>query len=189
MKKSMVFVLVLSLVLGASSLIMASGFEADRCGPGCGPMAGDLCITARVPVYGEVDLPNTCLHLEFPCGKDNELKKGTAQFSIRSNAYMHVTAGLSALNYVIDGEVNKIKTTADIKEKQIGFWNTVSWNDFIKVETKSFKSVGKNMPGVNGSGKGVRNYKVDITGQLGRIEEQAAGFYNGNLKITLAARP
>lgn len=189
MKKSTILVLVFTLVFGVSSLMMASEIQPDVCEPVCGPMSGELNITAKVPVYGEVNMPNKSVHLEFLCGKDNESKMGSAEFTIRSNAYMNVTAGLDALRYTIGNEVNRISTKAEIKEKKTSRWGGVSWEDFITVETKDFKSIGKNMPGTTGSGKGLRNYKVDITGKLGQIEDQAAGLYKGNLKITLAARP
>lgn len=200
MKKLTVLVLVLALVFSVGSISMAKGGRPGHGGPGhdnggCHP--GDdpvviineeeFCVIVDNPLYGEIEgLPDTsegCVDLgSFEAGAYSEIGR-VFPFAIKSNGFLKVSLGLDPFTHTTAGwedqlATNVLLTQGTTKRAQAYYeWQINNLpNSYVMADT----------PLGHPSGRGVRQYDLNVRGKLADIHEQAHGQYRAVVTVTLS---
>lgn len=195
MKKILMLVLMLTLVFGFSSVMMAQETTAaDPYGHGCGPdpipspclpREKAIDVTVTNPLQGVIELlKDTDLGI-FPCG-DNQKLDGDINFKIRSNGYLKVTLDLQQQFQSPVGN-HKLPTRATVK-KPSGYNPTIlttskQWPGLTDKSQHSFTMTSQNS---GSTPNAARDYILNVAGQTGVIEAQPAGKYTAKVKITVS---
>lgn len=205
MKRLFVLVLALVLMVGISSAV--SAMEIEPLGRGGGWPGGPknppqpdpvvtldeaiICIEAENPLYGSIEgLPGVCIPLGEFEGTKNASLSGDVEFSIKSNAFLKVTLDLDKPLTHTQYANEELSTHVRMRQR-VGsnFTNRLSvfhqWGNQGNKASDSYTMA--DLVGGQASGRGIRNYRFDIQGQLGDVHEQAAGTYKASVIVTLAA--
>lgn len=186
MKKFLMLMLVLTLVFGFSSVMMAEDDMELSWGPKPNPSCTkNLEISAYVPFYASIDLPAS-LKLDFTdktCLGDGQHPSQSVDLTVRTNGWAQLTGKLQPLTFTYGSgsnkEVNILPTTVWINQKQ----GNASFMTLVGASEGT-----KDLPSTNKSGKGKNEYTVKVQADLDLVEKYATGTYNGKLTITVAQK-
>jgi len=190
MKKFTMLFFVLALVLSLGSVIMAE--EAPEFETEGWPRyinTQEICVKAKNPLYGEITgLPCTppCVDIGRFTGKENSTVGKDFSFSIKSNGFLKVGLRLDQpFTHMTPGWNDKLATQVVVSQgnaRRLGVHH--DWA-FYPTLPSTYTMVDN--PLGHPSGRGVRDYTLNIKGKLADIHEQAQGDYKAVVTITLAA--
>ncbi len=182
MKRFAVLALVLTLVLGFSTIMFAEEeFGTDCSQNPCLPKSACYIVKVYNPLQGIIEGLNDCVQRAFPCG-DNSSIEAVVDFSVRSNGFLVIGLELepfTSQTFTQPG-IPKIATTANLWQ---GNHNRISVSNAVPSGTHAMADAAGYLP----SGRGVRNYNLKVKGTTGNIEDQPWGEYKAVVCVTLSA--